>query len=85
MAIRYKDKLSSFTGGEAKNIFQTSYPYLTTNAIKVFTKWSHEDPVSDKEMIRNDAIYALQKNRNPFIDHPEYIDIIWTKNIQHNI
>ena len=78
MAIRYKDKLSSFTGGEAKNIFQTSYPYLTTNAIKVFTKWSHEDPVSDKEMIRNDAIYALQKNRNPFIDHPEYIDIIWT-------
>ena len=78
MAIRYKDKLSSFTGGEAKNIFQTSYPYLTTNAIKVFTKWSHEDPVSDKEMIRNDAIYAIQKNRNPFIDHPEYIDIIWT-------
>lgn len=78
MAIRYKDKLSSFTGGEAKNIFQTNYPYLTSNAIKVFTKWAHEDPVSDKEMIRNDAIYALQKNRNPFIDHPEYVDVIWS-------
>ena len=78
MAIRYKDKLANWTSGESQNIFQSSYPYLTTTAKKIFTKWSHEDPVSDKEMIRNDAIYSIQKNRNPFIDHPEYVDIIWT-------
>ena len=78
MAIRYKDKLSSWTSGEAQNIFSSSYPYLTSNAISIFTKWSHLDPVSDKEMIRNDAIYSLQNNRNPFIDHPEWIDTIWT-------
>ena len=92
MAIRYKDKLSNWTAGESQSIFQSSYPYLTTNARKIFTKWSHEDPVSDKEMIRNDAIYNIQKNRNPFIDHPEYIDVIWTNsysdsktNVQYNL
>jgi hypothetical protein len=80
MAIRYSDKISSWSAGEVKNVFSSSYPYLTQNAIKVFTKWAHEDPVSDKEMLRNEATYALQNNRNPFIDHPEWVDTIWTNN-----
>ncbi len=36
-------------------------------------KWHYEDPVSDYELARNEAIYGIQGNRNPFIDHPEYI------------
>ncbi len=40
--------------------------------------WSHNDPVNTWEQRRNDSIYYLyQHNRNPFIDHPEYIDSIW--------
>ncbi len=39
--------------------------------------WHHNDPVSKKEIDRNNAVYALQGNRNPFIDHPEYADCIW--------
>lgn len=80
MAIRYSDKIASWSAGEVKNVFSSSYPYLTQNAIKVFTKWAHEDPVSDKEMLRNEATYALQNNRNPFIDHPEWVDTIWSNN-----
>jgi hypothetical protein len=40
-------------------------------------EWHHLDPVSQKEIDRNNAIYAVQKNRNPFIDHPEWIEKIW--------
>ncbi len=39
--------------------------------------WSDADPVSAKEISRNNAIYALQNNRNPFIDRPEWIHYIW--------
>ncbi|MNL52021.1 Extracellular ribonuclease precursor [compost metagenome] len=39
-------------------------------------KWHREDPVDADERRRNEAIYKLQKNRNPFIDHPEYVEAI---------
>lgn len=35
------------------------------------------DPVSTKETNRNNAVYGIQKNRNPFIDHPELAEYIW--------
>lgn len=37
-------------------------------------EWSVDDPVSQKEIARNNAIFAIQGNRNPFIDHPELIN-----------
>jgi endonuclease I len=40
-------------------------------------EWHKEDPVSDRERYRNNKIYELQENRNPFIDHPEYVNYIW--------
>jgi hypothetical protein len=40
-------------------------------------RWSNEDPVSEKEIDRNNAVYALQHNRNPFIDYPELAGLIW--------
>lgn len=44
----------------------------------VLLNWSHADPVSTKEIDRNNAIYGIQNNRNPYIDHPEWADSIWT-------
>ena len=41
-------------------------------------KWAAQDPFSQKEIDRNNAVYARQKNRNPFIDHPEWVNMIWT-------
>jgi endonuclease I len=40
--------------------------------------WNETDPVDDFEQNRNNIIYSYQHNRNPFIDHPEYINRIWT-------
>lgn len=46
-------------------------------AVDVLLKWNRQDPVSDRERERNEKVYRIQKNRNPFIDHPEYADRIW--------
>lgn len=39
--------------------------------------WHREDPVDDLERIRNEVVYAGQRNRNPFIDHPEWVSCLW--------
>lgn len=46
-------------------------------AITMLLRWSDADPVSQKEIDRNNAVFGIQGNRNPFIDHPEYAHIIW--------
>lgn len=46
-------------------------------AIQLLLAWHHLDPVSKKEKDRNDAAYAIQQNRNPFIDFPIFADCIW--------
>lgn len=45
---------------------------------ELLMKWHLEDPVSDKERKRNNKIYAIQNNRNPFIDHPQLVCKIWS-------
>ena len=49
-------------------------------AMTMLLRWSDEDPVSQKEIDRNNAVYGCQNNRNPFIDHPEYARMIWDSN-----
>jgi hypothetical protein len=39
--------------------------------------WHNADPVSATEIARNNASYNYQGNRNPYIDHPEYVAQIW--------
>ncbi len=46
-------------------------------AVQMLLDWHRLDPVSTKERNRNNAVYALQGNRNPFIDSPVYAECIW--------
>ena len=47
-------------------------------AIQLLMRWNEQDPVSQKEINRNNVIYNdYQHNRNPFVDHPEYARRIW--------
>jgi len=55
----------------------TEYPAFEEWVIEMFLKWHNNDPVSQKEIDRNNEVYNIQNNRNPFIDHPEYVDEIW--------
>lgn len=50
---------------------------LATWAENQLVLWSDADPVSQKEIDRNNAIYGIQANRNPYIDHPEWVHFIW--------
>ena len=75
MVTRYQDKLSSWKSYEPFS--RNAFPSLASWAKDLYLKWSDNDPVSEKEIRRNEAIYAIQENRNPFIDHPEYAHRIW--------
>ena len=46
-------------------------------AMTMLLRWHESDPVSQKEIDRNNAIYAIQGNRNPFIDNPDFAPMIW--------
>jgi endonuclease I/chitodextrinase len=62
-----------------------SFPMFNNTADQVFTPaflamlltWHAQDPVNAREIERNNAIYARQNNRNPFIDRPEFVQKIW--------
>jgi len=56
---------------------QNTYPTLTGWAVEMLLKWSREDPVSQKEIDRNEQVYKAQNNRNPFIDFPSLAEYIW--------
>lgn len=45
--------------------------------LNVLLEWHELDPVDDFERNRNEIIYSYQKNRNPFIDYPHFVDLIW--------
>lgn len=77
MATRYRT--TNFTSGSGGTSFTYSggVADLTEYMKNLMLKWHEEDPVSEKELKRNNAIYAHQKNRNPFIDYPELVDYIW--------
>lgn len=56
---------------------QNIYPTLNNWAVKLLLDWNRRDPVSQKEVDRNNVVYGYQNNRNPFIDHPELAEYIW--------
>ncbi len=74
MAACYNSRISTWN---SDMLAGNSYPVFTSWAKELLMKWHLEDPVSDKERARNEAVYSAQRNRNPFIDHPELAEHIW--------
>ena len=77
MVTRYRT--TNFTDGLGSVCFTYSggVANLTDYMKNLMLKWHREDPVSEKERIRNNAIYAHQHNRNPFVDYPCLVEYIW--------
>ena len=66
-----------FTRYHRNNIFKKTSPesFFTTR-LKMLMRWHQEDAVDSWESKRNDEIFKAQGNRNPFIDHPEFVERI---------
>jgi endonuclease I len=76
MAVRY-DGGDGFADLEPnEKVSNGSAPYM--GKLSVLKQWNEQDPPSAFEEKRNQAIYdTYQHNRNPFIDHPEWVEAIW--------
>ena len=72
MATRYLGEDSNWPGSPMVNGSQPK-----SWALQLLHSWHQDDPVSAKEIARNNAVYAIQNNRNPYIDHPEFVEIVW--------
>ncbi|MGV8914693.1 MAG: endonuclease [Kaistella sp.] len=84
--MRYEGKLSSFNFNNGTSEANDSSPLDGTEEkafedwyVALLLQWHAQDPVSQREIDRNNAVHFIQKNRNPFIDHPEWVNIIWTQ------
>lgn len=75
MATCYEDRIADW--GSCPICNGTSGQSFNDWAVDLLLKWNEQDPVSDKERARNDAVYVYQENRNPFIDYPELVEKIW--------
>ena len=72
---RYESKLSSFSTGNM--LGGSAYPGLQNWELQVLLAWNAADPVSQREIDRNNAAYAYQGNRNPYIDNPTWVNDVW--------
>lgn len=79
---RYEDKVQGFDTSNVHNpqdgsrtrVFEQWY-------INLLISWHLKDPVSAFEIARNNYAYTFQGNRNPYIDHPEFVTMIWTSTL----
>ncbi|MEZ4802454.1 MAG: endonuclease [Gelidibacter sp.] len=72
---RYQSQVSAWS---AYDMFDgSSDKVLADPFLNILMTWHQMDPVSQREIDRNNAVYNHQNNRNPFVDHPEYVQLIW--------
>jgi endonuclease I len=78
MSTRYGAAIGSANTAESNFVLDdTNFPTFKVPYIKMLLRWHNADPVSQKEIDRNNALYARQNNRNPYVDHPEYVAQVW--------
>ncbi|UXI00275.1 endonuclease [Photobacterium sp. TY1-4] len=80
MATRYENEIASWEGNttNADAILDgTNTTVFEPWMLNMLKRWHQNDPVSQKEIDRNQAVFEFQGNRNPFIDHPEFVGAIW--------
>jgi len=77
MVTRYEAVMSTWGAAQRHTLDGSKYPGLKQWQLAMLMRWSQQDPVSQKEINRNRAVYSIQKNRNPFIDYPGLEQFIW--------
>ena len=83
MVARYRN--NTLNSGQGAKMFTSNPTNFTEYSLSFLLKWHREDPVSQKEIDRNQAVYGIQHNRNPFIDYPELVEYIWGNKIGQTV
>ena len=81
MATRYENIISSWEDNSSSAdaaLDGTTFPVFEEWYLNLLLDWHNNDPLSQKEIDRNNAIYDIQNNRNPFVDHEEWVNLIWS-------
>ncbi len=69
----------SWTSSAPTMFNSNDYPTLNSYGQSLLLEWHRNDPVSQKEIDRNNAVYEFQENRNPYIDYPFLVEFLWGK------
>jgi endonuclease I len=79
MATRYENVIAGWqSNANADDVLDGTSDHVYDDwFLDLMMQWHEQDPVSQKELDRNNDIYDFQNNRNPFVDHPEYAESIW--------
>ncbi|MBN2766837.1 MAG: endonuclease [Paludibacteraceae bacterium] len=78
MVTCYEDYATRWTStGVTSMLSNNAYPVFKPYAINLLMEWHRNDPVSSKEINRNNAVDNIQRNRNPFVDFPVLAEYIW--------
>jgi endonuclease I len=80
LATRYENRIAAWKALSSDGgvvLDGSSFPCFEPWFLKMLLEWNILDPVSQKEIDRNNAVFAIQHNRNPYIDHPEYVTAVW--------
>ena len=80
MATRYENAIGTWQGNSTSAnavLNGTSTQVFEAWHLAMLKSWHNSDPVSQYEIERNNAAHPYQGNRNPFIDHPEWVEAIW--------
>lgn len=74
LVTAYEEDLLSWRSDQLGGSF---YPGISEWSLELLLKWHREDPVSLKEVRRNEEIFKIQGNRNPYIDYPDLVEYVW--------
>jgi len=81
MATCYEDTVGTWTSPMFDSLSTEGYQPFAQWAFDMLMRWAKQDPVSQKEIERNEVCYQLQGNRNPFVDFPGLEDYIWGEKV----
>jgi len=78
MLLYFATRYENVVAGYSYAMFNGTSTQVFTDTFKnILLTWNAQDPVSAREIARNNAVYARQNNRNPFIDNNAYVTAIW--------
>lgn len=83
MVARYRNYV--LNSGNGSKMFTSNPTDLTAYSLNFLLEWHRNDPVSQKEIDRNQGVYGEQNNRNPFIDYPDLVEYIWGNKIGQTV